>query len=127
MIITNMEPRPARDYSDEPPQYVVPDVYVVKVEGGYAVVLNEEDIPLLEINRQYYDMMASNETNKAAKEYLSESMKSAQWLIKSIQQRQNTLCKVTESIMTFQKEFLDKGINYLKPLILRDVARCGNA
>ena len=122
MIITNMEPRPARDYSDEPPQYVVPDVYVVKVEDGYAVVLNEEDIPLLAINRQYYEMMASNETNKAAKEYLSDSMKSAQWLIKSIQQRQNTLCKVTESIMVFQKEFIDRGIAYLKPLILRDVA-----
>ncbi len=121
-IITNMEPRPARDYSDEPPQYVVPDVYVVKVEDGYAVILNEEDIPMLAINRQYYEMMSSNETNKAAKEYLSEGMKAAQWLIKSVQQRQNTLCKVTESIMSFQKEFLDKGITYLKPLILRDVA-----
>jgi RNA polymerase sigma-54 factor len=121
-IITNMEPRPARDYSDDPPQYVVPDVYVVKVDDDYAVVLNEDDIPVLTLNREYYSLISSEQTNKAAKDYLSDNMKAAQWLIKSIQQRQNTLCKVTECIMIFQKEFLDKGIHYLKPLVLRDVA-----
>jgi len=121
-IITNLEPRPARDYSDDPPQYVVPDVYVVKVDGGYAVVLNEDEIPHLTLNKQYQEMLSTNGTGKVARDYLIDRLKSAQWLIKSIQQRQNTLIKVTESIMAFQRDFLDHGINSLKPLVLRDVA-----
>lgn len=121
-IIVNMEPRPARDYSDEPPQYVVPDIYVVNMEGELVVVLNEEDIPVLKLNKQYQNMMGSECMGKVAKNYLSECLKSAQWLLKSIQQRQNTLCKVTESIVKFQREFLGHGITHLKPLVLRDVA-----
>jgi RNA polymerase sigma-54 factor len=121
-IIVNMEPRPARDYSDEPPQYVVPDVYVVKLEGEYVVVLNEEELPMLKLNREYQGMMKSDAMGKMARDYLSECYKSAQWLLKSIQQRQNTLCKVTESIVKFQREFLNQGITHLKPLVLRDVA-----
>jgi len=121
-IIVNMEPRPARDYSDEPPQYVVPDVYVVKLEGEYVVVLNEDELPMLKLNREYQSMMKSEAMGKMARDYLTECYKSAQWLLKSIQQRQNTLCKVTESIVKFQREFLDQGITHLKPLVLRDVA-----
>lgn len=121
-IIVNMEPRPARDYSDEPPQYVVPDVYVVNMEGEFVVVLNEEDIPVLKINKQYQGMMSSSCTGKIARDYLSDCFKSAQWLLKSIQQRQSTLCKVTESIVKFQHQFLVHGITHLKPLVLRDVA-----
>jgi len=121
-IIVNMEPRSARDYSDEPPQYVVPDVYVVKLEGEYVVVLNEDELPMLKLNREYQSMMKSEAMGKMARDYLTECYKSAQWLLKSIQQRQNTLCKVTESIVKFQREFLDQGITHLKPLVLRDVA-----
>ncbi len=121
-IITNMEPRPARDYSDEPPQFIVPDIYVVKVEGEYLVVLNEEDIPVLNLNPEYQSMLTSDTTGKMARDYLSERLKSAHWLIKSIQQRQSTLCKVTESIVRFQRDFLERGIGQLKPLVLRDVA-----
>lgn len=121
-VIVNMEPRPARDYADDPPQYVVPDVYVVKLEGEYMVLLNEEDLPILKLNREYQGMMKSDTMGKMARDYLSDCYKSAQWLLKSIQQRQNTLCKVTESIVKFQREFLDHGITHLKPLVLRDVA-----
>ncbi len=121
-IIVNMEPRPARDYSDDPPQYIVPDVYVVKLEGEYVVLLNEEDLPILKLNREYQGMMKSDTMGKMARDYLSDCYKSAQWLLKSIQQRQNTLCKVTESIVKFQRDFLDHGITHLKPLVLRDVA-----
>ncbi|HPC47997.1 MAG TPA: RNA polymerase factor sigma-54, partial [Deltaproteobacteria bacterium] len=121
-IITNMEPRPARDYSDDPPQYIVPDVYVVKMEGEYVVLLNEDDLPVLKFNREYQEMMKSNSMSKLARDYLSECYKSAQWLMKSVQQRQNTLIKVTESIVKFQRDFLDHGISHLKPLVLRDVA-----
>jgi RNA polymerase sigma-54 factor len=121
-IIVNLEPRPARDYSDEPPQYVVPDIYIVKLEGEYLVVLNEEDLPILKLNQEYQNMMSCDGTGKIAKDYLSDCLKSAQWLLKSIQQRQNTLCKVTESIVKFQIDFLKHGITHLKPLVLRDVA-----
>jgi RNA polymerase sigma-54 factor len=121
-IIVNMEPRPARDYSDDPPQYIVPDIYVIKMEGEHIVVLNEEDIPILKLNKQYQGMLNSDGMGKVTKGYLSECLKSAQWLLKSIQQRQNTLCKVTESIVKFQLEFLENGITHLKPLVLRDVA-----
>jgi len=121
-IICNMEPRPARDYLDEPPQYVVPDVYVVKIDDEFRVVLNEEDIPALNVNRDYKKMMGASATSKMARDYLIERLKSAQWLMKSIQQRQNTLCRVTESIVKFQHEFFEQGIAQLKPLVLRDVA-----
>ncbi|HOO45875.1 MAG TPA: RNA polymerase factor sigma-54 [Deltaproteobacteria bacterium] len=121
-IIINMEPRPARDYTDEPPRYIVPDIYVVNMEGQFVVVLNEEDLPILKINREYQNMMNSNGTGKIARDYLCDCLKSAQWLLKSIQQRQNTLCKVTESIVKFQNEFFEHGITHLKPLVLRDVA-----
>ena len=121
-IIVNMEPRPARDYMDEPPQYIVPDVYVVKIKDDYAVLLNEEDLPILKLNKEYQGMMKSDTMGKMAKDYLCDCFKSAQWLLKSIQQRQNTLCKVTESIVRFQREFFDQGITRLKPLVLRDVA-----
>lgn len=121
-IIINMEPRPARDYADEPPQYIVPDIYVVKMEGEFVVVLNEEDIPALKLNREYQRMMSSDCMGKVTKGYLSDCFKSAQWLMKSIQQRQNTLAKVTESIVKFQHDFLEVGITHLKPLVLRDVA-----
>jgi RNA polymerase sigma-54 factor len=121
-IIVNMEPRPARDYTDEPPRYVVPDIYIVKMEDEYVVVLNEEDLPILKLNKEYQDMMGCDGTGKIAKDYLGDCLKSAQWLLKSIQQRQNTLCKVTESIVKFQIDFLKHGISHLKPLVLRDVA-----
>ena len=121
-IIVNMEPRPARDYTDEPPRYVVPDRYVVKMEDEYIVVLNEEDLPILKLNQEYQNMMSCDGTGKIAREYLCDCLKSAQWLLKSIQQRQNTLCKVTESIVKFQLDFFSHGISLLKPLVLRDVA-----
>ncbi|OPZ59642.1 MAG: RNA polymerase sigma-54 factor [Deltaproteobacteria bacterium ADurb.Bin510] len=121
-IICNMEPRPARDYLDEPPQYVVPDVYVVKIDDEFRVVLNEEDIPNLNLNKDYKKMMGADGTGKMARDYLIERLKSAQWLMKSIQQRQNTLCRVAESIVKFQHDFFERGISQLKPLVLRDVA-----
>jgi len=121
-IISKMEPRPARNYSDEPQQYIVPDIYVVKVDNDYIVVLNEEEIPRLNLNKEYQDLLISNKTGHMTKDYLTERLKSAQWLIKSIRQRQSTLRKVTASIMRFQREFLDHGTNHLRPLVLRDVA-----
>ncbi len=121
-IITNLDPRPGRAYSTEDVQYIVPDIYVYKVDDDYVVTLNEEDLPRLKISQYYKETLKNPDAPNHTKEFIQEKLKSAIWLIKSIHQRQKTIYKVTKSIVKFQREFLDKGIVYLKPLVLRDVA-----
>lgn len=121
--ISEFDPRPGRAFSSERVDYVVPDVYVVKQGGEYVVQLNEEGIPRLRVS-PYYRSLLQNDTEdgKAAKSYIQERMQAALWLIKSINQRQQTLFKVATSIVRFQREFLDLGVAHLRPLILKDVA-----
>ncbi|MBI4412326.1 MAG: RNA polymerase factor sigma-54 [Deltaproteobacteria bacterium] len=126
-MIQDMEPKPGRPYGGENPQYITPDVYVYKVGDDYAVVLNEEGLPRLQISRFYRNMLSSNGDKGAggaaqAKGYVQDKLKSALWLIKSIHQRQRTLYRVAKCIVKFQKDFLDRGINHLKPMILKDIA-----
>ena len=121
-VIKSLEPRPGRAYSSEEVQYIVPDIYVYKVGDEYIVALNEEDLPNLRINPYYKDAAKNGDVPKKAKEFIQEKMKSAQWLIKSIHQRKKTIYKVTQSIVKFQREFLEKGITHLKPMVLKDVA-----
>ncbi len=120
-IISELEPKPGRAYSGEEPQYITPDVYVHKVGDSYAVVLNDDGLSKLRISANYRNAL-KNGTADGARDYIQEKLRSAVWLIRSIHQRQRTIYKVTESIVKFQRDFLDKGIAYLKPLILRDVA-----
>lgn len=123
--IRTLEPKPGRAFVDETVRYIVPDVYVQKVSGEYVISLNEDGLPKLRVSPYYASLLKDGEaqgspsTNKA---YLTERLRAATWLIKSIQQRQQTIFKVTESIMKFQKDFLDNGIERLKPLVLKDVA-----
>jgi len=89
----------------------------------YIVLLNEDGLPKLRISNYYKDVLSNQRATSAdTKEYIQEKLRSAAWLIKSIHQRQRTIYKVATSIVKFQKEFLDKGIDYLRPLVLRDVA-----
>lgn len=118
-VIMELDPRPGRVYSSEEPHYITPDVYVHKVGDKYFVVPNDDGLPKLKISSFYRTALAGS---PQAREYVQDKLRSAQWLIRSIQQRQRTIVKVTESIIKFQREFFDKGIAYLKPLILRDVA-----
>ena len=118
-VIMNLDPRPGREYTDEDPIYITPDVYVHKVGDKYFVVPNDDGLPKLKISSFYRSAMSGG---PKAKEYIQDKLRSAQWLIRSIQQRQRTIVKVTESIIKFQRDFFDKGIAHLKPLILRDVA-----
>jgi len=120
-VITTLEPKPGRPFSAETAATVVPDVFVYKVDGDYAVVLNEDGVPHARIN-SYYRKMLADKRRDAPREYLQEKMKSATWLLRSIRHRQATLYKVTSSIVKFQRMFLDHGIEYLQPLIMRDVA-----
>ncbi|HET6437868.1 MAG TPA: RNA polymerase factor sigma-54 [Anaeromyxobacter sp.] len=120
-VISRLEPKPGRAYSSEDAQYITPDVYVHKMADKYVTVLNDDGLSKLRISGMYRAALKNGEAGKA-KEYIQERLRSAVWLIRSIHQRQRTIYKVTESIVKFQREFLDKGIAYLKPLILRDVA-----
>ena len=122
-VIGNLEPRPGRAFGGEEPIYIVPDIYVYKVGDDYHVVLNEDGLPKLKLNALYRDVLAkSRDVAKDTREYVQERVRSALWLIKSIHQRQRTIYKVMDSIVRFQREFFDRGIAYLKPLNLRDVA-----
>lgn len=122
-LLQTLDPKPGRNYSSERPNYITPDVYLIKVGDDYQIVLNEDGLPKLRISKYYKDVLNNKAfLSESEREYIREKLKSASWLIKSIHQRQKTLYKVTESIVKFQREFLDKGVKYLKPLVLRDVA-----
>jgi len=121
-IIAGFDPHPGRIYGSEEVQYISADIFVYKVGDEYLVMLNEEGLPNLKLNPLYAEARGTGSMDSRAEEYVSEKIRSAQWLIKSIQQRQRTIYRVAKSIIKFQREFLDKGIEYLRPLVLRDVA-----
>jgi RNA polymerase sigma-54 factor len=122
-ITTELTPFPGLPYTQENTNYIVPDVYVRKIDGEYIVRLNDDDLPKIKLSSYYQDLLDSGETlQKDSKSYISEKLKSAEWFIKSIHQRQKTIYKVMESLLRFQYDFFERGPKYLKPLILRDVA-----
>jgi RNA polymerase sigma-54 factor len=118
-VIAELEPRPARNFVASEPQYIVPDVWVHKVGDKYFVVANDDGMPRLKISGFYRSAMKGD---AQAKEYIQSKLRSAQWLIRSIDQRRKTIERVTECIVDKQKDFFEKGIEFLKPMILRDVA-----
>src|SRR4051812_324421 len=123
-VIKHLDPKPGRKYSNERAIYVEPDVYVHKVGDEYIIVLNEDGMPKLRINASYRSMLHSMDSKSDGEtvNYIKDKIRSAVWLIKSLDQRQRTIYKVAESIVKHQREFLEKGIDYLRPLVLRDVA-----
>jgi len=122
-FIRELDPEPGLKYNPKQIEYIVPDVMVVKVDDDYQVITHNEGIPRLRINPFYEKLLKKkNSMQSADKQYIEDKFKSALWLIKSIEQRRQTLEKVTKSIVKFQREFFDKGTSYLRPLVLRDVA-----
>lgn len=123
-IIKNLEPKPGRKYSDERTIYVEPDVAVRKIGDEYVIQLNEDGLPKLRISAAYRRMLRGGNgmIGEEAANYLKDKMRSAVWLIKSLDQRQRTIYKVADSIVRHQREFLEQGIEHLRPLVLRDVA-----
>jgi RNA polymerase sigma-54 factor len=122
-IIRQLDPKPGSRHNPSQSQYVIPDVYVVKVEDQYVAVLNEEGLPQLRISPVYRRLLDKGaENTDETRAYVKDKFRSALWLIKSVEQRQKTIHKVASSIINFQREFLDHGIEYLRPLVLRDVA-----
>ncbi len=122
-IIKGLEPRPGRGFSGDETVYIIPDVYIFKADGEYQITLNDEGMPKLKLNNNYRRLLLQKEqVSKEDKAFFRERMRSAVELIKSLDQRNKTIYKVSESLLSFQKEFFESGVKYLKPLTLKDIA-----
>jgi len=123
-VIEGLEPKPGRPYFSANNYAIIPDVFVIKNEGEWTVLLNDDGLPRLRISPYYKQMMSGSlkEDSDAAKVYMDEKYRGAQWLIRSIEQRNKTILKVVRSIVKFQEAFFEKGVQHLKPLVLKQVA-----
>ncbi len=118
-----LNPSPGSGFGADESRAIVPDVYVYKVGNDYVVALNEDGLPKLRISSYYRKLLQEGAASCGdAKGYIQEKLRSALWLIKSVHQRQRTICRVVESLVKFQRDFLDHGLKHLRPLVLRDVA-----
>lgn len=116
-----LETKPGRAFSSKVSEYVVPDVFVYKKGEDYEVVLNEEGLPKLKISAYYRELLREKKEG-LPQSYLRQKFREAQWFLKGLEQRQKTLERITMSIFKFQREFLEKGVEALRPLVLKDVA-----
>ncbi len=121
LSIMTFHPRPGRLISSEVTHYIVPDIYVVENNGKFEVKLNDEGVPRLRISKLYKDLI-KNKDDANTKEYVEEKLRNALWLLKSISNRQKTIVKVSEAIIKYQPDFFVKGSEYLRPMILKDIA-----
>ena len=124
LITGSLNPTPGSGFGSAAPRHIVPDVYIRRVGDDYVITLNDDGMPKLRISRYYRTMLSGDGAGVQGqdKSYLQERVRSAMWLIKSLHQRQRTIYRVVECIVDFQREFLDKGLEYLRPLVLKDVA-----
>ncbi|HUJ79043.1 MAG TPA: RNA polymerase factor sigma-54 [Nitrospiria bacterium] len=124
-VIERLEPKPGRPFASTDNQVIIPDVFIVKVEGEdeFRIMMNDDGLPRLRVNEYYRRLMRRpGELSKSTRSYIEDRFRAALWLIRSIEQRNRTICRVTASIVKFQREFLDRGLSALKPLVLRQVA-----
>jgi RNA polymerase sigma-54 factor len=120
--IASLEPKPGRDYGGSEPAYIVPDVYIQRIGDDFVVTLNESAVPRLRLANYYQRVLSDTAVETDTKEYLQERLRSARWLVKSIYQRLQTIYKVANSIVKFQRPFFEHGVGHLRPLVLKDVA-----
>jgi len=123
-VILEFEPKPGRSFHAGDTQYITPDIYVYKVGDEFVIMLNEDGLPKLRISPYYKNILATakKDQNKTTKDYVQDKLRSAIWLIRSIHNRQKTIYRVTETIVKRQRDFFEKGVQALKPMILKDVA-----
>jgi RNA polymerase sigma-54 factor len=120
-FIKKLNPKPGNSFSSTTDVgYIIPDVEVIKREGEYFVIVNDSVTPKLKINNYYHSILNSHD--EEAKKYINSKLQSAMWLIKSLESRKETLYKVVKAIVELQRDFLDKGINYLKPMTQKQIA-----
>lgn len=122
-IIEGLEPKPGRPYGSDNNQVIVPDVFVFKDEDEWRVILNDDGMPRVRLSPYYTEMLGTNRgSGDTTKAYLEEKLRGAQWIIRSLEQRNKTILKVVDSLIKFQEAFLEKGLQHLKPLVLKQVA-----
>jgi len=121
--ISKLEPKPGAKYSDrDVSQYIIPDIFIRKIDDEYQVLSNNSDIPTLKISRDYQNMLEDKDTDDETKNYIKDKIKAANFVIKCVLQRQETMKKITEYLLREQAEFIEKGRAYLKPLSFRTIA-----
>jgi RNA polymerase sigma-54 factor len=121
-FIRTLDPRPGRMYNREQTRLIEPDVFFVKRGGEWVVSMNEEDLPSLRLSRRYRSMLVSRDTDKEVKEYVKERFRSALQLMRNIAQRKSTILRTCEVIVRRQQEFFDKGVEGLRPMMIKEVA-----
>jgi RNA polymerase sigma-54 factor len=121
-MLAKLNPWPGHEYASEPPQYATPDVIVEKIDDELVVYLAEDTLPELRINEDYRKMMQNGRVNRDEKQYLRGKVESARWLIRNIEQRQQTILRIARAIVDVQREFMEKGVEAIKPLTLQEIA-----
>ena len=121
--VAKLDPKPGLKYASGGDNYIIPDLIVEKIEGEYLVFLNDTSLPRLKLSRTYRDIAKDKKKFVGEnKEFISNKLNSANWMIQAIEQRRQTMLKVMNFIVDRQRDFFDKGVQYLKPLTLREVA-----
>jgi RNA polymerase sigma-54 factor len=121
-FISTLDPKPGQIFSPDPNSYVLPDVSVDKVGDDYSVTLNGDQIPHLRISKTYKELMAHGSNGTDVRDYIREKIRSGKFLIKSIHQRQQTILNIANEIVKRQREFLDSGTSFLKPMTMVQIA-----
>ena len=121
-FIRTLDPRPAQRYNRSEARLIEPDVAFVKRDGEYVVAMNEEGLPTLRLNQDYRKLISQNGTEKDVKEYVKERYRSAIQLMRNIDQRKNTILRTCESIVRWQRDFLEHGVDAIKPMMIKEVA-----
>jgi RNA polymerase sigma-54 factor len=121
-IVRHLDPYPGRRYSSEDPQYIEPEVSIEKVGDDYVIRFNDDGLPQLRINRTYRQIMKREDTSKETKDYIKDKFRSAVDLLKNIEHRKQTILRVCQSIVERQRDFLDHGVEQLRPMMLKDIA-----
>jgi RNA polymerase sigma-54 factor len=125
--VAKLDPKPGLKYSAPPDNYITPDLIVEKIDGEYLVFLNDTSLPRLKLSRAYREIAKDKSKFKGEnKEFISNKLNSANWMIQAIEQRRQTMLKVMNFIVDRQREFFEKGVQFLKPLTLREVAEVIN-
>jgi RNA polymerase sigma-54 factor len=121
-VIRQLEPHPGRKFAPRDAHYVEPEVYIEKMDDDYIIRFNDDGLPQLRINSQYRRMMESKDTSKETRDYIKDRFRSAVDLLKNIEHRKQTIYRVCEQIVFRQRDFLDKGVEYIKPMMLKDIS-----
>jgi RNA polymerase sigma-54 factor len=130
-FIRTLDPYPGRAYSSEEPVLIAPEIYIEKLDdevddtdelGGYVIYFGDDGSPRLRISQSYQQMLSQQQTTKETRDFIRDKMRSAVDLLRNIEHRRQTIYKVVESIVKRQKEFLDKGVQFIKPMMLKDIA-----